>query len=363
MEIWQHAAGDGDRSFADLCIRNNVILLGPSNIGRWGPNAREKYLEHGIKPRTCTILDRFCTQMSSGDLVVLREGTSTVRAVGRIVGDYEYIDAFLDVDGWDVAHARRVHWVAQEQMPRHFPTYTMKLGDTTQILPTGEKAHELRAWIKNLFETYDEDKQPEFTQFDDSKSLDIADCAALLFECGLSATSATSLTDRITDLTKLAQWYRTKTEAISEAETLGQLVLPLFVALGWSPQTLAMEWSISGIGRIDLAAFRPFRQSVRNQDDIVLVLEAKRFNRSCLVGVEQARSYASALPNAERLVVTDGLRYAVFIRDETGTFPESPHAYLNLAQPKDHYAALDCLGADEALLALSAAWRPGLLTR
>ncbi len=53
-------------------------------------------------------------------------------AVGQIVGGHEYHDPFNGVDGWDIAHVRRVRWLCSDV--KNFDTYTFKQSDTTQPL-------------------------------------------------------------------------------------------------------------------------------------------------------------------------------------------------------------------------------------
>lgn len=363
MQIWQQGGGDGDRNTVDICLRNGVIINGPSAFGPWDYYARTTYANNGISHRKCTDIERFVSGVQDGDIVLLRQGTSQVYGVGRVIGEYEYIDAFSDIDGWDVAHVRHVDWIwTADPDPKQFETYTLNQGDTTQLLPPGPKADVVRNWVSEVLQAAPNRQPPEPRCFRQPIELSLGEACKPLFDCGLSAASVSSVTDRIADLARLADWYRSRTSSVSEAETMSQLILPLLSALGWSPQTLAVEWSLPSLGRADLAAFRPFRNQVRGNEDVVMLLEAKRFDRSCLIGVEQVRNYSSKLPNVNRLVVSDGLRYAVFVRESKGEFPELPYAYINLSAPKDHYAALDCFGADEALLALSAAWAPRLIS-
>ena len=132
--IWQQAAGDTDRDYADLCLKWDVILNGPASYGRW-PECQKGLRDDGWSERKITDLRRFCEQMQGGDLVVLRRGTRVVLAVGEIVGCYEHHEEFNDVDGWDIAHVRRLRWLWKDaKQSSKFDTYTLKLGDTTQHL-------------------------------------------------------------------------------------------------------------------------------------------------------------------------------------------------------------------------------------
>ena len=145
-DIWQQAAGDTDRDYAELCLKWDVILNGPASYGRW-PECQKDLREDGWAERKITDLRRFCEQMKDGDLVILRRGTSIVLAVGQIVGCYEHHEEFSDVDGWDIAHVRRVRWFwSNIENPKEFKTYTLKLGDTTQPLNNSD----VKLWLKSL---------------------------------------------------------------------------------------------------------------------------------------------------------------------------------------------------------------------
>ena len=59
------------------------------------------------------------------------------------------------MDGWDIQFVRRVRWLWKYQNePKSFPTYTLKLGDTLQLLDSSDVA----AWLQSLdipSETYE----------------------------------------------------------------------------------------------------------------------------------------------------------------------------------------------------------------
>ncbi len=362
-QIWQQAAGDTDRNYVDICLRWGVILNGPSLPGPWISNTFDLYKANRVSAHKCQDLERFATKMRNDDFVVLRIGTREIHAVGRIVGDYQYHPAFLDIDGWDIAHVRRVQWFWKASgKPKTFDAFTLKQGDTTQLLSDGEKGREIRQWVLSLVPEVKElpEALPQLPP-DPIEDLTLVEACRSLYDSGVSSHSVTSIHNSMVDLGKLAGWYKSYAKAVSESETVAQLVLPLMGVLGWSPQTLAMEWAPASKGKIDLAAFRPFRHGVRKDEDIVLIVEAKRLNSSCLKGVEQALTYCQSLPNCLRLVVSDGMRYAIFVREAgNARFGQRPAAYLNLLSPKDRYPILECAGADEALLLLSAAWHPQL---
>ncbi len=52
------------------------------------------------------------------------------------------------------------------------------------------------------------------------------------------------------------------------------------------------------------------------------VVEAKKLDLSCLTAKSQAEIYAKGMPDCHRLIVTDGVRYGVYIRGAAGVEAE-----------------------------------------
>src|SRR5690606_21857525 len=77
--------------------------IGPGDAGAWMP-------ERGDEDFEGNFVRRFASEIRVGDLLLLRAGLATVVAVGIVASDYVYLDAFDDVNGWDLQHARRVRW-------------------------------------------------------------------------------------------------------------------------------------------------------------------------------------------------------------------------------------------------------------
>ena len=102
--VWQQAAGDKDRNYVDVCIRWGVILNGPGNHGHFIKKT-EKY-ESELNKWKLTGLRRFVSDMKDGDIVVLRVGTDKAYAVGEIVGDYIWSEAFGDIG--DLSYERYI---------------------------------------------------------------------------------------------------------------------------------------------------------------------------------------------------------------------------------------------------------------
>ena len=156
--------------------------------------------------------------------------------------------------------------------------------------------------------------------------------------------------DEIDELVRIARWYQI-TANPSEFETIAYLVVPLLRTLGWTPQKMAIEWK-----KIDVALFSKLP---RGEENLSVVVEAKPKDWSCLTAKSQAQNYVEqvGMASCKRLIVTDGLRYGVYLRKD-GVFESNPTAYLNLTNLRLKYPILHCSGAKEALLMMSADWLP-----
>ena len=155
----------------------------------------------------------------------------------------------------------------------------------------------------------------------------------------------------------MANWYRT--QWASEHETVCHLVVPLLKVLGWTPQKIALEHN-----RIDVALFSRLPREM--DSNLALVVEAKALHQACLGAFGQAKDYAEKYPNCTRIIVTDGLRYGVYLR-EGKDWPKAPkpYAYLNVRRLRSSYPIYGdrdnvIRGAKEAIHALTPEWIPEL---
>lgn len=342
--VWQIAAGDTERNYAPLCLRWDVALMGPGSFGPWEDGALYTCEQTGSTARKLSTIKRFCEEIKSDDVVVLRIGTSTVCGVGIVCGQTEWNDYFGDVDGWDLQHVRRVRWLWKQ--PKNFSTYDLKLGDTVQQLTSAL----VLDWVASL-DFSDAEMARDLANLPQSNGVkyDTTETIAeYLFAQGIASHSIRELTNEISELARVAKWYQSAC-APSEPETVAYLVVPLLRALGWTPQKMAIEWR-----NVDVALFRSLPRDPMN---LAAVVEAKRKDRSCLTAKSQAQGYAETHGSAvcRRLIVTDGIRYAVFFRSDKG-FEETPRAYLNLTEMRSEYPVYDCQGAKDAFLLMSADW-------
>lgn len=342
--IWQQASGDTDRDYADLCLQWDVILNGPGYAGPW-PECKKILLEDGRSPRKMTDLRRFCVDMKDGDIVVLRRGTSTVVGIGQVVGNYEWRDEFSDVDGWDLEHVRRVRWLWKHPgTPKCFATYTLKQGDTTQPLDSAP----VNEWLSSITVADEDLNRPLIVLPESGQNAEasLQEISEYLFDHGVASASIQHLTNEMDELVRIARWYQ-RAGMPSEHETVAYLIAPLLRGIGWTPQRMAIEWN-----HVDLALFD---RLPRSNDTLTVVVEAKKMNASCLSAMSQARSYAEGKTGCHRLIVTDGLRYGIYVQDKTGVF--HLYSYMNLTNLRKDYPIYHCKGAKDTLLAMAPEWR------
>lgn len=338
-QIWQQGSGDKNRSYGDLCVRWDVILNGPGNFGKW-PDCIA-VMEEERSSRKITDIRRFAEEIQSGDIVVLRSGTDSALAVGEVVGDYLWSDTFGDIDGWPLQHVRRVKWLwSNLEQPKTFKIYSLKQGDTTQLLmPTGEVMN----WLTEL-EISEEKFERELCPLplDWKENISIDRIAEYLYAKGVSSNSVNFLMSEFDELVRIASWYQTSKTNPSESETIAYLVVPLLRALGWSPQKMGIEWN-----RVDLALFKSLP---RSDENLEVVVECKQMGWSCLNALSQAETYASSRPQCKRLIVTDGHRYGVFLKKKSGFVL---YSYLNLTRLKAEYPVYEARGIHEALYSMT----------
>ena len=178
--VWQHAAGDQGHNHVTLCLKWDVIITGPGTKSWCDYSDDEKRKERAE-------VRRLCEEMRTGDIVVLKMGLSRLHGIG-VVGDYEFVEEFNDIDGWELGHARRVRWLYRD---RHdFKTNVFTRSTTTRL-----NAEMALAWIRETLDRIDDDGswsdvEPLNFPANDGGSFELAEdeLAAYLFEKACQAT-------------------------------------------------------------------------------------------------------------------------------------------------------------------------------
>lgn len=336
--LWQVGAGDTERSYGHICTKFDVMIAGPGNLG---PYDDALYANLGDIRNS---LRRFCREASRGDVVLLRLGTGEVLAVGEIADDSgECSEAFADVDGWELQHLRRVIWFPNTA--NSFPART--LGGQVRTFAS-VNVEPVRAWVESL-KIPETARNRELAPLPNAGTrLDATELGKRLFTEGLPGEYVDKLMSTFSSLHRVASWYSNESKRPegrpSEQETVCYLVIPLLLSLGWSQQTAAVEWN-----RVDVALFSGMPPT---DSTLTCVVEAKLLGNSVFKPFGQAREYAlrAGRSACSRLIVTDGIRYALH-RREGSEF--NLKAYLNILDMRDSYEILGCAGAVEAVLGMA----------
>lgn len=336
--LWQVGAGDTERSYGHICTKFDVMIAGP---GDRGPYEEALYSNLGDIRNS---LRRFCKEARRGDVVLLRLGTGEVLAVGEIADDTGVCsEAFADVDGWELQHVRRVLWFPNTA--NSFPART--LGGQVRTFAS-VNVEPVRAWVESL-NISEAVRSRELVSLPKAgASLDADELGKQLFTEGMPGEYVDKLMATFSSLHRVASWYSNENKRPegrpSETETVCYLVVPLLLSLGWSQQTAAVEWN-----RVDVALFRGMPPT---DSTLACVVEAKLLGNSVFRPFGQAREYAlrTGREACDRLVVTDGIRYALHRRQGSDF---NMAAYLNILDMRDTYEILGCAGAVEAVLGMA----------
>lgn len=305
--VWQISSGPSSRSYTRVFLEHGVALIGPGDAGPWAAERDDDEFEGGF-------VRRFASEVAAGDVFLLRTSLSTIAAVGLVASDYLYVNAFDDVNGWDLQHARRVRWcplpeehafdsaVFGANPPRCSRVWSEGVLDFAQRFLASPPTRWQTAALPTL-------------PAEDPPLDEVPDALA-----GIVAQAA--------DLTPLLQDQQAFGEHPSEDELIAHFVVPFLRALGWPPERIAVQWR-----RIDVAVFRALP---RTPENCHFVIEAKRLGAGVEGALEQATGYVQALGVSRDAIVTDGVRYRMY----NGARSFEPVAYANLARLKQPAAKL-----------------------
>jgi len=300
--IWQVSGGPASRAYADLFLLHGVALIGPGDAGPWTPERPDDVFDGGF-------VRRFASEVSPGDVLLLRTGISTVAALGIVVGEYAYFDAFDDVNGWDLQHGRRVRWTRLPQ-PHAFAGSPFGASPARcSRIASPEVLDFAQRFLRS---------PPTHWQTASLPELPAEAC-----ELEAPPVALGDVVARVADLVPLYETGPTFGETPTEDELVSHLVVPFLVALGWPPERIAIKWRF-----VDVALFRRLPRIPAN---IAFVIEAKRLGAGVEGALAQAVGYAEGLNAATcDVVVTDGVRYRLY----GGANAFEPIAYANLSRLK-----------------------------
>ena len=305
--IWQVGGGLEGSPYDELFVKYGLALIGPGDAGRWTPERNDGDFDGSY-------VRRFATEPQIGDVILLRVGSDKVVAVGKIASEYQYLEQFDDVNGWDLQHARRVRWRVLSS-PEVFPTrvfganpprFSAVSSDAMMQFANDVMATGIEGWQYATLPLLPPpqpqwENPPEFLD----KLVGLAqDWARMIWQeksfCGIP----------------------------SEDEMLVHFVVPFFRGLGWPQELLALKWNY-----MDLAVFRMLP---RTPENCVLVVEAKRLGVGAESALQQAIDYSNKLSTRRDVLLTDGFRYRLY----GANVDFQPVGYANLLALKDSAAEL-----------------------
>ena len=340
MNYWQVGSGTSGRDYSDVFLRHGIMLIGPGKPGSVHNNL-EAFKQQKQGPSVLA----FANNAECGDVVILKRPHHKqwqIVAVGRVTGEYEWLEQFEDVEGWDIQHCRRVEWVK--------PTSQELVSGLVQ--GTFRRVHEKEPIDTALRLLNEGEKVNPIDIPSPANSISIDDLAGSLIDNGLHPANAEKVVADIKQVRCLADWYRRYGRALSEHEIRTFLIVPILLALGWSEQRIKIEWKYT-----DVSLFRePFRKGVKAGDPHV-ILESKRLGSGLNLAERQVvRKYASKSPGCNMLVTSSGARYQLYTKklgkkwDARGMKENHLRAYMNLFILKDRHPYLAGVGGAPDLL-------------
>lgn len=327
MTYWQVAAGEGTRDFSDVFLQYGVMLMGTGHPGSFLEHPKRYKGHKGWQRKIVTLAE----SIQRDDVVVMKKRWGTkgaILAAGRVTGEYEFLEPFDDVDGWDLRHGKKVNWF-QPDSPidvNGLARGTVRRVHNSQIQNQAER----------LLKEGTEVPSSEIPQ--SAKGVSEENLVWSLIENGLRPADAEAVIRAIWHIRRLAGWYLYYGEDLSEHEIRTFLIIPILLALGWSEQRIKIEWNHTDISL--------FREVFRKDSNPFLILESKRMGMGLGHAEQQVQMYAKQFPDCNKLVTSTGDRHRLYEKNPGETWDEKKHlsAYMNLFILKDRHPYLSGVG-------------------
>jgi len=296
--VWQISGGPTSRSYVDVFLKCGVGLIGPGDAGEWKSERDDEEFEGGF-------VRRFASEVKIGDVFLLRTSISKIAAIGLVASDYQYLNQFDDVNGWDLQHARRVRWC---KLPEEY--------DFGKTIFGANPPRVSRIWNEEVFRYAKNFLNSPPIHWQTAPLPELPAGEAMLEEV---PTYLKGVISEINDLAPLFwEWQKTGDQP-TEDEMVSHFVVPFLRSLGWPPEKIAIKWR-----HIDVAVFDTLP---RIPENCRLVIEAKRLGKGVEGPLNQARDYLRQIGVSRDIIVTDGIRYRMYSCQNDFV----PVAYANLA--------------------------------
>lgn len=300
--IWQVAAGSSDRFYHDQFLDYGVALIGPGDPGPWHSGRSDEEFGGG------RYVPRFANELCIGDVLLLRTGQSTIRAVGLVASEYQYLPQFEDVNGWDLQHCRRVRWCPLSE-PHDF----------NRRVFSARPSRISRVYEAEVIEYANRFMQSPPTDWQTRSLPRLPDDEP---EIKVIPSELQEIVAQVHDLWQLYWDTDSFGDLPMEDELVAHNVIPFLRALGWPIERIAVKWR-----NIDVCVFSALPRTPKNCHYLI---EAKRLDTGVEGALDQAIGYVSALGVSCDVVVTDGIRYRMYEANKGF----ASVAYANLARLK-----------------------------
>ena len=335
MNYWQVAAGEGARDYSSVFLQFGIMLIGAGNPGSYFDNKAYYTGHHDWRAQVV----RFAEHVAEGDKVILKRPYHRqwqIRAVGHITGNYEYVEQFDDVEGWDLQHCRRVEWVCPPKVQDQPEKREMVL---VQGLSMGTfKRVCKREAIEKAERILEEGEKQEPKEIPPSaKKVSDEELVESLIGKGLRPADAETVIQAIWRVRRLARWYARYGRELSEHEIRTFLIVPIMLALGWSEQRIKIEWK-----NTDMSFFH---EVYKRAEKPSMILESKRAWEGLHYAEWQLMKFARQFPECTQLVASDGIRYQLYVKHGSDwNLKKDFKAYANLLNLKDRHPYLEHIG-------------------
>jgi len=137
-----NSQNDLDNEIYDYCIQNNCVALGWGDgydyTGKDEKSIKEFAIEKGIERFSITAINQFKILLKVGDYVIISNGNLYVRAIGKVVGDYEYRDVSPFANSSSYNQFRKVEWIFTDKSIPATEIYNKNLSQQTiyQLIKT-----------------------------------------------------------------------------------------------------------------------------------------------------------------------------------------------------------------------------------
>ncbi len=130
-----NSQSDLDNEIYDYCIQNNCIALGWGDgydyTGKDEKSIKEFAIEKGIERFSVTAINQFKILLKVGDYVIISNGNYYVRAIGKVVGEYEYREEAPFANSSLYNQFRNVEWIFTDKSIPATEIYNKNLSQQT----------------------------------------------------------------------------------------------------------------------------------------------------------------------------------------------------------------------------------------